>query len=493
MGNKNSVDARFMDLRPGNHLCCLYQTGEEERLVLSSFLRERLELCEKVVCITDNCTGQEVLHILCEQGFDSDKYLSKKQLNMLSPEDAYLKGGFFNPDSMVKMLKEAIASAASEGYSSFAATGNASLVPGGGVDHKVLIEYEEDINRFVYSARCLLLCRYGMQEISSELLRGVLATHPLSVNVSGIYENSGYLPPGKKREYPLSLSTAGEFVELMIAGRRAVRWKPGGFDGELEGLLNGAGDVCILIGGGGTIENISVSGDRRCYGVEKKISGKKISEVLPAGIARSAMQTINAAANKNSLQRNEYELRIQGQSKWFEVRIAQLNGSGAAVLIADITGGKSAEAKLKEYESENRKQDALLKQKDAALRELLSHFESVKGEMQQNILANINQSIVPVLKKLKAREENARYVDIIYKALEELPSSFGAKIKEANINLTPTEIKICHLIRIGLNTKAMADLLNVSGATVEKHRTSIRKKFGLSSRGINLEARLKNF
>ena len=41
------------DLKPGNHLCCLYETEEEHRAVLTLFLRQGLEKGEKVFCIVD--------------------------------------------------------------------------------------------------------------------------------------------------------------------------------------------------------------------------------------------------------------------------------------------------------------------------------------------------------------------------------------------------------------------------------------------------------
>jgi tetratricopeptide (TPR) repeat protein len=52
-------------------------------------------------------------------------------------------------------------------------------------------------------------------------------------------------------------------------------------------------------------------------------------------------------------------------------------------------------------------------------------------------------------------------------------------------SLTPTEIKICSLLKIGLSSKEIADLLKVTGGNVDMHRSRIRKKLGLDS-GTNL-------
>jgi len=52
--------------------------------------------------------------------------------------------------------------------------------------------------------------------------------------------------------------------------------------------------------------------------------------------------------------------------------------------------------------------------------------------------------------------------------------------------LTPTEMKICALLRTGLPSKETASMLHMSPRTVESHRYSIRKKLGLSTtRNLN--------
>lgn len=58
---------------------------------------------------------------------------------------------------------------------------------------------------------------------------------------------------------------------------------------------------------------------------------------------------------------------------------------------------------------------------------------------------------------------------------------FIGKIRELSKLLTPTEIKICVLIRLNLSTKQIADVLFSSIYTVKTHRTKIRKKLGLTN------------
>lgn len=55
--------------------------------------------------------------------------------------------------------------------------------------------------------------------------------------------------------------------------------------------------------------------------------------------------------------------------------------------------------------------------------------------------------------------------------------------------LTPTELKVCALLKINLSNKEIADLLSVSLRNVESHRYSIRKKLALPSE-VNLSVHL---
>jgi|GEM_PF-5351906 len=45
---------------------------------------------------------------------------------------------------------------------------------------------------------------------------------------------------------------------------------------------------------------------------------------------------------------------------------------------------------------------------------------------------------------------------------------------------TPTELKVCTLLKSNLSTKKLAEVLNSSIHTVETHRRRIRKTLGLS-------------
>ncbi|MGD8535984.1 MAG: PAS domain S-box protein [Candidatus Aminicenantes bacterium] len=158
----------------------------------------------------------------------------------------------------------------------------------------------------------------------------------------------------------------------------------------------------------------------------------------------------------------------------------------------EISERKKVEQALKESESNLQKQKLALEQKNIALREIIAQIEVEKRKIKNDIETNINIVVSPILKKLVIEKAPLKYIDLLQYHLRKLTSSFGSKITEKNLNLTPREIEICNLIKGGLTSKDISNLLSISFRTVEKHRRNIRQKIGISNKNINLTSFLHN-
>jgi DNA-binding NarL/FixJ family response regulator len=58
--------------------------------------------------------------------------------------------------------------------------------------------------------------------------------------------------------------------------------------------------------------------------------------------------------------------------------------------------------------------------------------------------------------------------------------------------LTPSEIAICNMVRMGMLTKEIAETRGVSEATINRQRENIRHKLKLTNRDINLATFLQS-
>jgi two-component sensor histidine kinase len=186
---------KIEDLKPGKHLCCIYETDEEHKSVITPYLRLGLENNEKVLYIVDENTAETVLNYLKDDGVDADQFLHNGQLSILNVTDSYMKDGVFDPDKMIKMLSDETGKALKEGYNALRVTGEMSWTLRGFPGSERLIEYEAKLNNFFPKNECLAICQYDARIFDPEILMEILETHPLAIIGTEIYENFYYIPP----------------------------------------------------------------------------------------------------------------------------------------------------------------------------------------------------------------------------------------------------------------------------------------------------------
>jgi PAS domain S-box-containing protein len=163
-------------------------------------------------------------------------------------------------------------------------------------------------------------------------------------------------------------------------------------------------------------------------------------------------------------------------------------------LLQDITEHKKAEDDLKFSEKTLRARKDELEKKTTTLSGLLQHIEIEKKQIKDNVASNVEGLLLPLLEKMNPEMSNngRKYLALLKKNLKELTASFGYRVLDPGLNLTPREIGICNMIKSGLNSRKISEILKISRKTVDRHRDNIRKKLGISNRKINLRSFLQN-
>lgn len=157
----------------------------------------------------------------------------------------------------------------------------------------------------------------------------------------------------------------------------------------------------------------------------------------------------------------------------------------------DISERKRIEDELKRSKEALRREQRALKSKNAALTELLEHVERAKNAMKEDVATNVETLLLPILERLESEGAPSRYLELLRRHLGELASSFGRKISEKSLRLSPRELEICSLLKGGLRTKDISKLLHLSSHTVDTHRRRIRTKLAISKEKVNLTTYLQ--
>jgi len=163
----------------------------------------------------------------------------------------------------------------------------------------------------------------------------------------------------------------------------------------------------------------------------------------------------------------------------------------AVEIIATHVGGVVFRVRLQEELNVQREQ---LLEANAALKVILRQREEDRAEMEENLLENIKQFIIPYAEKLKQQrltEDQRLYLELMESHLRKIADPFIRKISTAFLGLTPTEIRVAELIRQGKTSKEIAEILGSSERAVVFHRQSIRGKFGLKETKTNLQSYIR--
>jgi len=305
------------------------------------------------------------------------------------------------------------------------------------------------------------------------------------------------------RSYPVrdesgSLSGVVEIVTDITERRRAEEALRKS-ERKYRELFENANDIIFILDFNGRILS-SNAAFFNTYGYDpEQIKGRSIEHLLHPDDVLPVRRFLQKKANDIYVQ-NPLEFRTitsYGETIWLEVnaRIVKEDGRQVSIhgIARNITERKRMEEALKKREKELEEKSRNLKDANTALKVLLKRREEDKTDLEEKVLCNMRELILPYIENLKLSSVDSlqrNQLGIIERNINEIISPFLRTLFSKYPNLTPTEIKIITFIKEGRTTKEMAELLNVSARTVEVHRDNIRKKLGLKNRKANLRSYL---
>ncbi|MCP4703496.1 MAG: PAS domain S-box protein, partial [candidate division Zixibacteria bacterium] len=193
-----------------------------------------------------------------------------------------------------------------------------------------------------------------------------------------------------------------------------------------------------------------------------------------------------------------YLLRKDGNKIWVAASVRAVNDESGEIrhldgILQDITDRKTAEEELAKVNINLEAESDALHQKNVALKEILKHIEEEKLIIKRQIANNIDQVLVPALKKVRRHDGtvNKYYYDLFSSGLKDLANNSGDRLHKY-AKLSSRELEICNMIKQGVTSKVISNELYITIETVKKHRAAIRRKLGISNKSISLSNFLRN-
>jgi hypothetical protein len=182
-------------LRTYRHVCAFFNSEDEEYATLLPFIVEGLKRGERAYHVLQSRHRDEHVRRLRGGGVDVDNALQKRQLEVVGPQDTYLRGGRFNQTAMLELVQQALRAGGESGFPLTRMVAHAEVVLEDSRSANDWIEYESRLNQVLPGYDDAVICTYDANLLSGPIAIDILRTHPVAIVGGVLHENPFFLPP----------------------------------------------------------------------------------------------------------------------------------------------------------------------------------------------------------------------------------------------------------------------------------------------------------
>ena len=188
------------------HVCAFFRSPEEEYGTLLPFICDGIQQGERAFHILGPAYREEHLDQLRKAGVDVDETQQRRQLEVMTPGETYLRGGHFDKDAMLALIESTLQAGIDLGFPLTRIIAHAESVLEDWPSMNAWVEYEMKLNEVLPRFEDPVICTYDANLLNGALAFDILRTHPVAVIGGYLHINPFFTRPS-------------EFLEDMAARR----------------------------------------------------------------------------------------------------------------------------------------------------------------------------------------------------------------------------------------------------------------------------------
>lgn len=178
------------------HICAFFHNSDEQYRILLPFIKEGFECGDRAFHVVDLKLREEHLRRLESAGIAVTTTQYRRQLEVATVEETFLRDERFSPDAMLALIQETLKTGATLGFSLtrfIARVAERILDDGSNTDE--WIKCEARLNYILPRYNDPLICVYDLAKFGGAIVVDVLRTHPMVIIGGLLHENPFFVPP----------------------------------------------------------------------------------------------------------------------------------------------------------------------------------------------------------------------------------------------------------------------------------------------------------
>jgi hypothetical protein len=177
------------------HVCAFFSSPEEEYDTLLPFVLDGLQRGERAYHVLPPQYREEHLQQLRGAGIDVAAAQDRRQLEIATPNETYLRGGRFNKDAMLALIQETLKNGTALGFPLTRMVAHAETVLEDWSKVDEWIEYETWVSKVLPGYDDVVVCTYDTNLLNGSVAVDILRTHPVAIIGGMLYQNPFFVEP----------------------------------------------------------------------------------------------------------------------------------------------------------------------------------------------------------------------------------------------------------------------------------------------------------